>query len=485
MTTSSEPRPSLTLPEAASRSMPSAAAARSSLPDAASSTSFDAGSGPTVPGATPRTVLPAEPVLPPDSAVTGAPMRGRFLLVFALANLGIWLGFFAPFIVTLQLKVQAVVPHDPTSALPIVLGLPALIGVIANPLAGRLSDRTTSRFGMRRPWLVGAYLLGIIGLTIDGLATTVPLLFVGTLLFGSSFAASLSVLLSLIPDHIPWNRRALASGLLGVTQGVATIVGAIVAGQLATRSMVAAFVVPGIVGFVLLMILVVRLEDRVLLKSERPPFRQREFWNSFWTNPLRFPNFGLAWISRFLLFLSFASVVNYQVFYLHKQLRLTVNGAAKLIPLGLGVETVALIVASVIAGALSDRLKRRKVFVIASALFGAAGLAVLGTATGRPLYFAGLLIIGLAQGTYFAVDLALVADVLPDRLRNAGKDMGLITVATQLPASVVTVIAPLLLAIPFGNVIAGSATNYTALFWGFAVFAVVAGLVIIPIRGTR
>jgi MFS family permease len=55
---------------------------------------------------------------------------------------------------------------DQPSSLSLVLGVGAFFALIANPLVGRLSDRTTSRFGQRRPWLVGAVLGRLFGLAL-------------------------------------------------------------------------------------------------------------------------------------------------------------------------------------------------------------------------------------------------------------------------------------------------------------------------------
>lgn len=52
------------------------------------------------------------------------------------------------------------------TALAIVTGVGVIGSVIGSPLAGALSDRTTSRFGRRRPWMLGGSLLGFLGLLL-------------------------------------------------------------------------------------------------------------------------------------------------------------------------------------------------------------------------------------------------------------------------------------------------------------------------------
>jgi MFS family permease len=441
-------------------------------------------------GNMPTPPVPSEPTAAQvdeglEPGPTGVVGGGGFIVLLALANLGTWFAFFTPLIYTLQIRVEQLAPHNAPAALAVVVAIGAIFGLIANPLAGRLSDRTTSRFGMRRPWLLGTFVVGIVGLVVMGFSPNIFVLGFGALIMGIGYTGNLAVLLALIPDHVPAKRRAFASGLLGVTQALAIIIGVGVAGGLATHSIVAAFIVPGIVGLVLMLIRVLTLKDRHLDKTDKPTLNARIFFASFWTNPRKFPNFGWAWLSRFLLFLSFSSVVTYQVFFLHSQMGLKLADASTFIQRGLGVQTGALIVASVLAGLISDRLKRRKIFVGISALVGAGGLVVFATATTFPQYFVGLAIIGFAQGTYYAVDLALVADVLPDRQHSAAKDLGVLSIATQLPTTLIPLYAPLILAIGIGNVVKGSTTNYTALFVVSAIFALGAAVTIIPVRGSR
>ncbi|MGH8877676.1 MAG: MFS transporter, partial [Stackebrandtia sp.] len=66
--------------------------------------------------------------------------------------LGIYIAFFTPIQILLPMQLDAIAGQDKVAALAWVTGLGALVSVVANPLAGALSDRTTSRFGRRHPW---------------------------------------------------------------------------------------------------------------------------------------------------------------------------------------------------------------------------------------------------------------------------------------------------------------------------------------------
>jgi len=89
-----------------------------------------------------------------------------------------------------------------------------------------------------------------------------------------------------------------------------------------------------------------------------------------------------------------------------------------------------------------------------------------------------MLVTGIGQGVYLAVDLALVTDVLPDRETDAAKDLGVFNIANALPQVIAPAIAPLFLAI-------GGPNNYVALFVAAATFAVLGAIAIWPVKGTR
>src|SRR5262245_31804513 len=78
-----------------------------------------------------------------------------FVLLYALAYAGTWLALLTPILVTLAMRVRQLEPDGVARTLSLVLAVGAVFALIGNPLFGRLSDRTTSRFGIRRPWLAG------------------------------------------------------------------------------------------------------------------------------------------------------------------------------------------------------------------------------------------------------------------------------------------------------------------------------------------
>ena len=75
-------------------------------------------------------------------------VRGRFIAILALANLGIWTAFFTPIQFLLPLQVEGLVGSGSKETnLSLVLTVGAMISLVASPIAGAFSDRTSSRLG--------------------------------------------------------------------------------------------------------------------------------------------------------------------------------------------------------------------------------------------------------------------------------------------------------------------------------------------------
>ena len=89
------------------------------------------------------------------------------------------MAFFTPIQVLLPQQVERIAPADKEAMLAVVTGLGALAAVLANPLAGALSDRTCLRlagreFGRRHVWTAGGALLGAVAAGAAGPAADHP-----------------------------------------------------------------------------------------------------------------------------------------------------------------------------------------------------------------------------------------------------------------------------------------------------------------------
>lgn len=401
-----------------------------------------------------------------------------YIAGIVLAQFGLFVALLAPATVSIQLKITTLtdVPAEQASMTAMVIAPGALAAVVFNALGGRISDRTTSGLGRRRPWIV----LGSAGLTLAlvliALATGPLLMAVGWFISQAFANLAFAAFLASVADQLPSEQYGKTSGLIGVAQNVGIMVATWLSAWL-SGDMLALFLVPALIGLALMTLYALMIPEPVL-KENRYPFNLRELATTFWTNPLKHPDFGLAWWGRALIILASYLFITFRLLYMTNHLGLAAGAAAAAVAVGVTIYTVASMVASLLAGWLSDYLGRRKVMVAVSILlFGAATYMLLHAETVTAFYLVEA-VMGFAYGMYVAVDLALVLDVLPDR-ENAGKDLGVFNMANALPQSLAPGIGGFLLA----NL--GGGTDFTALLITAAIAAAIGAVLTMFIRGVK
>jgi MFS family permease len=416
-----------------------------------------------------------QPVLP--AAVERKPRVGwGFITLHALAYTGTWLALLTPVLVTIALKVRQLDPQTAASNLSLVLGFGAFFALIGNPLFGRLSDRTTSRFGMRRPWLVGGILCGAAALLMIALAKSVLVVLVGWCLAQLAFNAVLAAIIAVLPDQVPVDQRGTVAGVMGICLPLGQVSGTFLV-QSVSSSMLLMFALPALIGVLAVVPFALALRDRRLDPGSAPPLQISGAQEIYWVNPRRYPDFAWAWLSRLLLVLGTAFLNTYQPFYLIDKLGLPEKQIPTLIFQGILVQTVAIVAVSILGGRLSYAIGRRKVFVMIGGAAYAIGLWVIAAAPDYPTFLLGMTITGIGHGIYFAVDLALVTEVLPNRWRDAGKDLGIFNAANALPQAMAPATGPFILAM--------TGDNYTWLFAVAGCITLLASISILPVRRVR
>jgi len=417
----------------------------------------------------------AEAVLAPESPVAHRVGWG-FMSLYTLAFMSTNLVFLAPILVTLPLRVNSLVGIEQAPrSLALVAGIGALVAMFGNPFFGRMSDRTSSRLGMRRPWMVIGLVGGTVGILIVALAPNIAVALVGWCIAQLFFNAMLAALIAVLPDQVPRAQRGLVSGVLGVCLPIASVSGTFLV-KLFTGNPIATFLVPCATGGFFILLFAVALKDRRLAKADRPTWSLLEFASTFYVRPRTSPDFAWAFASRFMFVLAYALLTTYEAYFLLGKIGTAVADVPQQIFLGTLAQSVVIVAASLIAGRLSDRTGRRKIFVFtASIVYGLAMFAVA-VASNFNGFLVGLAISGLGFGIYAAVDLALVADVLPNK-DNVAKDLGVFNIAGALPFSLAPAGAPAILAIGSGN--------YGVLYAAAGIFAIIGAVAILPVRGVR
>lgn len=418
-------------------------------------------------------------IMQSDTAGTAPekPVSTGFMLSYLLLVFTIYAALFAPLLATIAIKLgQISADGNKAVDLGTVLAPGAFAALVAAPIFGALSDRTKSRFGRRKLWIVvGCAIMGF-GLTIMALGTSLWALGAGWFFVQIGANAAMAANNALLPDFVPESQRGKVSALLGIALSLGLLAGTYVT-QFTAQDNLLMFLTPWALCPIAIFLLFRTFKDRAA--EPMPPFGAADLLRTFWVNPVKFPDFGWAFLSRFLVFMGVAYFLTYQFIFLSDQLKLDEATALKALGLSQLITTVVTISCTLLSGWLSDKIGRRKPVVLAAGLFVAAGLIVIATASTIPMFLIGAAIYGIGQGVYFAVDMALVAAVLPNP-EDTGKDLGVFNIASVFPQTIAPVIAPVFLSI---GAVAGG--NLPAVFFAGAVFAVVGAFVVLPIKKTR
>ena len=364
---------------------------------------------------------------------------------------------------------------DKVVAFGIISGIAGVFALVAYPLTGALSDRTTSKYGRRRPWILAGALLFAGSLIILGLQSTmvgIGVMWSFTLI---GFCMLTSALTATISDQVPVNQRGLVSGWLSAPQAVGTIAGLLLVimlglSQFLGYTMVAVLLVLFVLPFVL------RIPDAVLDPADRPPFTMRALIAGFWISPRQFPDFGWTLLSRILVNFGNAFGTTLLLYFLQDGLGFAAGDPAQnaLLTLTL-VYMVFVIIASLGLGWLSDKLGRRKMFVFLASALQAVAAILLAFVPSFDVAMIAAGLLGLGYGCFLSVDQALATQVLPYAAAR-GKDLGIMNIATTVPQAM----APLL-----GAFVVAALVGFQGLFLLAAISALVGGLSVIPVRGVR
>jgi MFS family permease len=399
----------------------------------------------------------------------------RWIVLIALANLGLYLGYFGPITVLLPNQVQAIAgPAHKVAVLGLVTGIGAAVAMISNPVAGALSDRTTSRFGRRHPWTVCGALAGAAALVLLAGQSTIAGVIIAWCLAQAGLNAMQASVTAGVPDHVPVAQRGLVSGWIGLPQTVGVVLAVVLVTVVVTGN--AGYVLIAAVVLACALPFALTTPDPPLPRSARPPFAWRAFARSFWLSPRRHPDFAWAWLTRFAVNLGNAMALLYLLYFLRDKIhysRLFPGQKAEdgLLVLIL-IYTVAVVLTAVTGGVVSDRTGRRKLPVTVAGLVMAVPAVMLALWPSWPVAIASAAIMGLGFGVYLSVDQALVTQVLPSAAARA-KDLGIINIANSGPQ----VLAPAIAA-PLVSQLGG----YPTLFLSVAVITVLGSAFVWKIR---
>jgi len=371
--------------------------------------------------------------------MSASPIRRGWLAALLLATGGVFAGWFGPIQILLPAQAEHLAGGSGKEALlALVTGIGAVASMIANPLWGLLSDRMSLVRPRRRPVVVAGTVVGVVGLVVLAVAPDVPWMIAGWVLVQLGLNGPFAALIAMIADRVPPERRGLVGSLFGVAQVAGVVLGTAVAvglgeGQLGYIAIAVA--VPLLGGAIVLLPeqrIATTVPDAAALPADRHGIR------AVLAGLRPTAAFAWAWTLRLLVNLVNALVLVYLYYFLADGVGVEDPGTWVLV-LTLG-NVVLTGVAAGIGGALSDRLARRKVFVVAGGIALAAGAVVFATLPVLAAVIVAALFVAIGWGLYVSVDVAIITHVLPSD-RSTASMLGVANIASALPQALAPLIA--------------------------------------------
>jgi MFS family permease len=345
-----------------------------------------------------------------------------------------WLGLTAidaavGLFITNRLEFDHLVPKDDVGKSMFMIGIAAaIVGIIIQPTVGSISDYTVSRWGRRKPYIVFGSLLDVVFLLGIAMGNSVLMLAAFVLLLSVSTNIARGPFQGYVPDLVAEPQVGMASGMVGLMQVVGNVTGFL---------LVSLSVTLGVMPLSLVAVALVELVTMasVVLKVGKgmpPKPRNGKPWTSIareaWaTDILRERSYVWLLVSRLLFMTAGSLLVNFVVIYLARAYGMSKAEANSMYVAILAVVVVANVVAILPASRLSDRIGR-KPLIFAACAGGAVGAAVIALTPSIPVAMVGAALFGAAQGSFLAVDWALMTDIIPRA--SAGRYMGMSNVAT-------------------------------------------------------
>ncbi len=345
-----------------------------------------------------------------------------------------WLGLTAidaavGLFITNRLEFDKLVSRDSVGTSMFLIGIgAAIVGILIQPTVGYVSDYTVSRWGRRKPYIVFGSLLDVVFLLGIAMGSSVLMLAAFMLLLSVSTNIARGPFQGYVPDLVAAPQVGLASGMVGLMQVVGNVTGFLLVSLSVTLGvMPLSLVAIAIVELVTMLSVVLRVGQGM---PPRP--RRGKSWTTIareaWaTDILHERSYVWLLVSRLLFLTAGSLLVNFVVIYLSRAFGMTKEEANSTYVAILIVVVAANVLAILPASKLSDRIGRKPLIFMACG-FAAAGAAVIAISPSIPIALLGAACFGAANGSFLAVDWALMTDIIPRS--SAGRYMGMSNVAT-------------------------------------------------------
>ncbi|WP_232481607.1 MFS transporter [Arthrobacter sp. YN] len=428
-------------------------------------------------------IAAAEPVPgnhPPASPVdhTGIivepqnPVSRGYILWLMLASFGASIAMMVPLSYGIAVRITELAPGQ-EQMLGFITGTAQGIYLVISPIIGIWSDRTRSRFGRRAPFIFLGTGIGLAGLVVMGLAPDLLTVGAGWILGMSGWSISGAAIQNLMADKLPEKQRGSVSALTGLMTQIAPVLGIGIAYSVSSNTLLV-FVVPGVIGALLLALFpLIKPEGSSKNLPAVPNVTLKSVVSSYGFSIRKYPDFAWNWLGRFVFFVGLYFNTTFGTFFYAQRLDMPVREVAGVVATIGMLGVVAAAAGALLGGFLSDKLKRRRLFVSIASLLFVGGALAEAFAWSLPQLIIGAVLMQTAIAVFATVDQAIIFAILPNRTETA-RYMAVVAFAQKIPSAV----APLLASVVITLGITGSEKNYTILYLAGAALALFGGLII-------
>lgn len=356
-------------------------------------------------------------------------------------------------------RLSSIAPNDKVSLLVAFSTVAMVIALLSNIVLGALSDATRSRFGKRKPWIIGCSLLSCVVLVAFASATSIAALFIWWCLYEVVVNGVASAMVAQMSDRVPSQWRGTVSSAYSMGQTAGVQLGMLIAAQFLgdVRAGILVFAAIALVGGVVSALLAA--EPSNLNEPRESGDRLRSLVLS-----MRFPvhgagDFYRALAAKFLLITSTGMASNYMLYIVQDYLRLHQSDAQRLLSANALIVLVTGLVFCTVIGPIADRVGRTRLLT---------GFATLTIAAGAIIPFfvptpAGIIVfsvvVGIAGGANSTLTQTLNLEVLPNP-KAAAKDLGILNLANTLGGVAASIVAASLIHLwGYGFIFAGEAAG--------------------------
>ena len=366
-----------------------------------------------------------------------------FVAALMAANFGTNVALIAPIQNILPRMIEAASGSAGKAlGLGIVTGIGALAALVFNPLAGYFSDRWVGADNRVATILVGLFAGGAAHIIL-GLQHSLVGIAVWWTLCQATINIAYSPMSAIVVDHVDRRHWGLVWGLISLAQAVGLILG-LAAVVLLFRSPGAGMIAISISYMLLLVPLVLVL--RRLPRPSYPPVpshARMSHWHTLVALLVPDRGFGLVFVGRFLIMLAETVALLYLYYYLQDVIHYRDPGSGQLVLIL--VATLAAVIATVAVGRIADKAGGYRRYVVLASLLMASAAFLLSGVTAWALVIGCAFILGAGYGAFQSVSQALSIEVLPNRA-NAGRDLGIINIASAMPQVIGAPVAGLVVA---------------------------------------